>query len=190
MTAPRFTLSDDGAVVISHTVATLNARAMFARLRSLAAQAGMPPDDRAELQEELDALVDQTADVLWAFAGTVDEKTYEAAVREAEDKDGAVDDLTREKEDEETRADEAEAKLEELLQAATDTPDELLSKYTDLHLRFDTMKAKADKADSQAKAIVRAFAKARREFSRSEAAKKALDACEREINTALAKVLP
>ncbi len=127
-TLPRFDLDSDGAVCISHTVATLNARAMFARLRSLAARAGMPPDDRAELQEELDELVDQTADVLWAFAGTVDEET-QASTEEA------LKDAREDLEKEEARSEAAKEKLAELVSAASDTPDELQSKYTALLAR-------------------------------------------------------
>ena len=166
MTAPRFTLSEDGAVVISHTVATLNARAMFARLRSLAARAGMPPDDRGELQEELDALVDQTADVLWAFAGMVDEETYEHTEELLKD---ARDDLEKA----EAKTEELEQKLAEIASAASDTPEELQSKYTAALARqvahneeIARMKAKADAATSTVEAYRKASAddnRARRE---------------------------
>ena len=190
MTAPRFTLSEDGAVVISHTVATLNARAMFARLRSLAARAGMPPDDRAELQEELDTLVDQTADVLWAFAGTVDEATHDQLEDERKGLENDNATLSDEKDAEEKRADEAEAQIEELRDAATDAPEELLSKYTALALNVEKMREKCQRADEQIRNVTRAFARARREAGRSEAAKKALDVAERLVNEAAAKVLP
>ena len=166
VTAPRFDLDSDGAVCISHTVATLNARAMFARLRSLAARAGMPPDDRAELCEELDALVDATADVLWAFAGTVDEETQASTEKGLKD---AREDLEKE----EARSEAAEEKLAELVTAAADTPDDLQSKYTALLARqvahdgeLARVKAKVDQAQLIIDAARKAAAednKARRE---------------------------
>ena len=199
MTAPRFTLSEDGAVVISHTVATLNARAMFARLRSLIARCSAVPDDRAELCEELDALVDQTTDVLWAFAGTVDEQTAAMVERQrneardlAEEREGEVD----EKQDE---IRELERQIEELEEAANDEPESLQAKHAAaLHeiatLKGQAEKRKADMAKARAfvgnveslnRAVQYVFQASRHEARKSKAAVTALDAAQKGVVAAI-----
>ena len=199
MTAPRFTLSEDGAVVISHTVATLNARAMFARLRSLAARAGMPPDDRAELQEELDALVDQTADVLWAFAGTVDEETAAKVERQrdeardlAEEREGEVD----EKEDE---IRELERRIEELEHAATADPASVQAMHAQVLHEIGALKGARDRnkeriakgealirnAESLRTSIDYAFRTQKAAAKKSPAAVKALSQAEVQVAAAI-----
>lgn len=167
----------DGVTTISHTEAVLEARELVAGLHI----GPLPLDAR-------DELVDLVTDLLHRFDGMVSEETHQAVVKEAENAANETEDLQREKNDEEARADEAEEKLEELADAATDTPEELLSKYTDLVLKVDALQAKADKADRMVRAITTAFAKAKR-TAKSDAARKSLEACEKEINAGVAKTL-
>ena len=57
-------------------------------------------------------------------------------------------------------------------------------------MNVEKMREKCQRADEQIRNVTRAFARARREAGRSEAAKKALDVAERLVNEAAAKVLP
>ena len=128
------------------TSAVLHARGVFAPLVGRLAGIRLPPDDHHELQEELDALVDAYADTLQAFDGYADPGEHEALQEQ-------VKDLRVDLEKAEEAAEVLEQKLTELVQAASDTPDELQSKYTTALARqvqhdeeIARMKAKVDSA--------------------------------------------
>ena len=120
---------------VSPTVATLDARTQFATLRRLLSS------ERAEIHEELDRLTEHLADVLVAFDGL-------APPSELESRDEELRDLRAEGDDMQDRMETAEQRLEELLQAADDSPKKLTSKLakaseTEADLRAQLARAKA-----------------------------------------------
>ncbi len=128
--------STDGTLNVSPTVATLDVRGALAPLRRILS-ADLPPSVRFEdAWAELDALEGVFVDALLRFDGMVAADNYDAEVQHAKD-------LEQERDDEETRREAAESRLEEYLQADEDTVEHVLasllveqSKHDDEIARF------------------------------------------------------
>lgn len=114
--------SSGEAVQVSYTVATLDARTEFSRLRALLGSA------TPEAREEVDRLVDVLTDAYHAQDGMVDDESYCARVESLTEQ---LDDMQDDLEKETTAREEAEARLRQLLEAAEETPDAVQSRLTE-----------------------------------------------------------
>jgi DNA repair ATPase RecN len=156
---------DVTACAESPTVATLTVRGQFAPLRRLLSRLPVPPDDRHDLDAALDELVYAFTESLLAFEGFVPKEDAEALEEQ-------VKDLRAEANDETTRREDAEQKLENLLQAATDSPEELTSKLAlaadrekGLQEQIERLKAKVVHADERVTAYAKDASEAAREVT-------------------------
>ena len=114
--------SSGEAVQVSYTVATLDARTEFSRLRALLGSA------TPEAREEVDRLVDVLTDAYHAQDGMVDDESYCAKVESLTEQ---LDDMQGDLEKETTAREEAEARLRQLLEAAEETPEAVQSRLTE-----------------------------------------------------------
>ena len=186
--------STDGDLSVSHTVATLDARATFAELRRIVRIMG-EHDARwlAEADGHIDRLVEVLTDTLTACDGMVDGSNYANIVQQRDEAVETAEEAKSDSDEHERRANEAEEELHKLQAAADAAPEELLSKYTkasqDLalrDLRIEGMVGKVKRAAKQADAIDYAFRVAHRRAARSKAAQEALRVAEDEIRKAVA----
>ncbi len=114
--------SSGEALSVSYTVATLDARTEFSRLRALLGSA------TPEAREEVDRLVDVLTDAYHAQDGMVDDESYCAKVESLTEQ---LDDMQGDLEKETTAREEAEARLRQLLEAAEETPEAVQSRLTE-----------------------------------------------------------
>ena len=144
------------AVQISYTEATLDARSQFQRLRLLT-QGNYASGEalREALGSEIDRLIDVLTDAYHRVDGMVDDESYCARV---EGLQGEVDDLEKSVADETEKREAAEARLEELLQAAEETPESVQSRLTvaiarqaDHDAELARMKSRMERAEEQCK---------------------------------------
>jgi chromosome segregation ATPase len=141
--------SSGEAVQVSYTVATLDARGEFRRLRTLAG--AMTPEAR----DEIDRLVDVLTDAYQRVDGMVDDESYCSRV---EGLQSDLKDAEKQVAEEEEKRQAAESRLEELLQAAEETPEAVQSRLTvaiakqaDHDAELARMKARMDRAEEQCK---------------------------------------
>ena len=127
----------------SSTVATLNARAELRRLRALAGASAASDEASAEL----DRLEDVLASALHLDDEALSDVGY-APMQTWVPKE-EVDSLQEERDDLEVERDEARERLEELLQAAAESPDEVLSRLTKALAEVDRLKAKLESAERE-----------------------------------------
>ena len=186
--------STDGDLSVSHTVATLDARATFTELRRIVRVMG-EHDARwlAEADGHIDRLVEVLTDTLRACDGMVDGSNYANIVQQRDEAVETAEEAKSDSDEHERRANEAEEELHKLQAAADAAPEELLSKYTkalkDLatkEARIDILNGKVVRAEKQAARIDTAFRTAHRRAARSKAAQEALRVAEDEIRKAAA----
>ena len=180
--------STDGDLSVSHTVATIDARSEFAKLRRVLG--AVTPEASAEI----DRLVEVWTDTLAAMDGMVDGSNYAAIVQERDEAVEMAEETKYDSDEHEKRANEAEEELHKLQAAADASPEELLSKYTkamkDLatkDARIEILNGKVVRADKMAAAIDRAFRAAHHRARKSKAAQEAIKVAEDEIRKAVAR---
>ena len=120
--------SSGEALSVSYTVATLDARTEFARLRRLLAPFIGEDSANVEARGECERLVDVLTDAYHAQDGMVDDESYCAKVESLTEQ---LDDMQDDLEKETAKREEAEARLRQLLEAAEETPDAVQSRLTE-----------------------------------------------------------
>jgi len=192
MTAPAKLPAPDGLISVSHTEATLQARAMFAELRKM-----LPP--HCDAAAELDNLVDRVTDLLWSADGTVDGASAaytEATLRDVREELQTAED-ERDQKEEEIKL--LEARVDELEEAASDEPESLQAKHAAALAEIARLKGLQDRDKQRVaagEALVRnveslrsgvqyAFRQGRYVARKSKAAVAALESTEKTVNAAI-----
>ena len=164
--------SSGEAIQVSYTVATLDARSKMARMRTLLSRPGYQDGDalREAIAAELDNLTDVLTDAYKRVDGMVDDESYCSRVEQLQ---SDLEDAEKQATEEEEKRQAAESRLEELLQAAEETPDAVQSRLTvaiakqvDHDVELARMKSRMERAEAQCK----------QERTDAEAARAALNA--------------
>lgn len=190
----------DGMIRVSPTVATLDARAMFAKLREhLSRPFLVDVTAILDARAELDNLVDQVTDLIMQQDGMVDGESaaYTAeTLKDVREELQTAEDRVEEKEDEIKLL---ETRVEELEEAAGADEDSLLAKLAEALRRVADLKGGAERnkqriaagealirnAEQLRSSVAYAFGEQRRMARKSAAAVKALAQAEVQVAAAI-----
>lgn len=124
----------DGELHVSSTVATLEARAQFAKLRRMLSFNTQAHE--VEVDAEIDRLVDHLADVLHSVDGFVTPDQLKSEVEDASSEVGTLEERLNEKEEEcenlEADVEKLERQVKDLQSTIDESEDELRTRISDL----------------------------------------------------------
>lgn len=190
----------DGMIRVSPTVATLDARAMFAKLREhLSRPFLVDVTAILDARAELDNLVDQVTDLIMQQDGMVDGESaaYTAeTLKDVREELQTAEDRVEEKEDEIKLL---EKRIEELEEAASDEPESLQAKHAAALHEIGALRGGAERnkeriakgealirnAESLRTSIDYAFRTQKAAAKKSPAAVKALSQAEVQVSAAI-----
>jgi chromosome segregation ATPase len=181
--------SSGEALSVSYTVATLDARSEFARLREMLGSVNVLDGCLADAPEELDRLVDVLTDAYKRVDGMVTDETYMAVEQERDSYEEDLRDQEGKTEEKEEEVKLLETRIEELEEAAAEEDPESLQamhaaalrKVASCEKEIARLQAINVKRNAPKDVITGAFAKAAVQFKRSKVALEALHMAEEEI---------
>jgi len=196
MTTPACLRFVDGRADVSPTVAMLDARAEFAKLRRLLAPFLNEDDAAREAREEAERLCELFADTLHAIDGMADEETVESLEQAVKDEREDLEKEEKKAEAAEERCRELEAKVDELVAVLSESPDEIrrslanaLAEVASRDRQIERLGSVAAKANASASVVERAFHAAANKYRRSKLALEALHMAEEAIGRLQPKML-